>query len=132
MGDPPADRAQKFEATDPLTALVRLTLAAEPCGRTLKIFDGKQRYDLEFTPGVPAKTDGREQHLGLVGAIHCSVRFREVAGFKKKPPSERNQGLKRPIALRFAHLGAGGPWVISSATSETPLGAATITLQRVK
>jgi hypothetical protein len=132
MGEPPADRAQKLEAVDPLTALVRLNLAGEPCGRTLKVFDGKQRYDLEFTSGVAAKTDAREQHLGLTGAVHCFVRFREVAGFKKKPPAERNQGLKHPIVIGFAHLGAGGPWVISSASSETPLGAATITLQRVR
>jgi hypothetical protein len=64
--------------------------------------------------------------------VHCFVRFREVAGFKKKPPSERNQGLKHPIAIGFARVGANGPWVISSLSSETPLGAATIVLQRVK
>lgn len=132
MGDPAADRAQKLEATDPVTGVVRVALAAEPCGRILRVFDGKQRYDLDFTPGVAAKPDGREHRLGLTGAVHCTVRFREVAGFKKKPPSERNQGLKHPIAITFARVGANGPWVISAVASETPLGSATITLQRLK
>ena len=132
LGDPPADRAQKLEAIDPETGIVRVALATEPCGRTMKFFDGKQRYDLDFTPGVAARIDAREQRLGLSGAVHCSVRLREVAGFKKKPPSERNQGLKHPIAIAFARVGANGPWVISSLASETPLGSATIVLQRVK
>ncbi len=132
MGEPPADRAQKLEAVDPVTGVVRMALAAEPCGRTLKLFDGKQRYDLDFTPGSAARADAREQRLGLTGAVHCFVRFREIAGFKKKPPSERNQGLKHPIAVGFARVGVNGPWVVSSLSSETPLGAATVVLQRVK
>ena len=105
-------------------------LAAEPCGRTLRLFDGKQRYDLDFGPGAPAKTDAREQRLGLTHAVHCSVRFREVAGFKKKPPTERNQGLKHPIAIGFARVGENGPWVVSSAQANTPLGDATIPASR--
>ncbi|HEY3814847.1 MAG TPA: DUF3108 domain-containing protein [Caulobacteraceae bacterium] len=132
MGDPPADGTQKLEAVDPVTGVLRLALAAEPCGRTLKLFDGKQRYDLDFGPGSAARIDTRELRLGLSGAVHCSVRFREVAGFKKKPEAERNQGLKHPIAITFARAGANGPWVISSVSSQTPLGSATITLQRVQ
>ncbi|HWE47875.1 MAG TPA: DUF3108 domain-containing protein [Caulobacteraceae bacterium] len=132
MGDPPATSAQKLEAIDPVSGVVRVALAAEPCGRTLRFFDGKQRYDLDFTTGAQARPDAREQRLGLTHPVHCAVKFREVAGFKKKPPSERNQGLKHPIAVGFARVGANGPWVISSASSQTPLGAATITLQRVK
>ena len=132
MGDPPATLAQKLEATDPVTGVVRIALSAPPCGRTMRFFDGKQRYDLDFTAGADARPDAREQRLGLMSPVHCQVRFREVAGFKKKPPSERNQGLKHPIEIGFARVGAGGPWVVSSATSNTPLGDATILLQRLK
>jgi hypothetical protein len=134
-GDPPASRAERLEAVDPLTGLMRLTLAEAPgdlCRGTLKLFDGKQRYDLDFVARQPGVLNAREKRLGLTDPVRCQVRLREVAGFKKKPPAERNQGLKHPVLIGFAQLGAAGPWVISYLAAATPLGAATIELERVR
>jgi hypothetical protein len=135
LGEPPASRAQRLEAVDPLTALVRMALTedeAELCRGTVRFFDGKQRYDVDFLGRQTGGVSLREQRLGLTRPIHCQVRFREVAGFSKKPPGERNQGLKRPVTMGFAQVGRDGPWVISYMDAETPLGRARVELERVR
>lgn len=133
LGKPPATPAQKLEAVDPLTGLMRLALSdrqAQLCTGTLKFFDGKQRYDLTFSGrSLPAQS-AREKRLGLINPVRCAVTFREVAGFKPKPPEKRNQGLKN-TTITFAQVGANGPWVLSSLTGGTPLGQASIELTRV-
>ena len=136
LGQPPASRAQKLASTDPLTQLMRLTLAqarANPCGGDTRLFfDGKQLYALDFGAGV-AETEllSNQQRLGLANLVRCSVRFREVAGFKAKPAAQRNQGLKRAIDVTFGQVGTAGPWVLALIQAETPLGPAYIELRRI-
>lgn len=134
LGEPPASPAQKAEAVDPVTGLMRLALSdrqAQLCTGTLKFFDGKQRYDLVFSNRAASNPTTRERRLGLVNTIRCNVVYKEVAGFKKKPPAQRNQGLNKPIAIVFGQAGANGPWVMSSMTGSTPLGNAVIELSRL-
>ena len=131
MGDPPATREQKLEAADPLTILTRITLlppGQTPCQGVSQFYDGKQRYDVEFTYKGPAPPDDRERRLGLTGAVRCSLVYREVAGFKKKPADQRSQGLRRDVTIGLGRLGPGGPWVISFLRADTILGAAEIDL----
>ncbi len=135
LGEPPASPQQKLSAADPLTQLMRLTLGGsreKSCGRSYLFFDGKQLYALDFGPASDAPLSAREQRLGLSGAFHCDLRYREVAGFRKKPPSKKNQGLNRPIELEFARLGATGPLLITNLRADTPLGRASIDLARVQ
>lgn len=132
MGDPPASLAQKRESNDPLTQLLNVSLSGssrEICTGALKIFDGKQRYNLEFVDRTPTELSKREKDLGLKSAVQCRVLYKEVAGFKKKPPEKQNQGLKRPILITFARIGDAGPWVMSDVVAETPLGKARIELK---
>ena len=134
LGDPPATPQQKLSATDPLTALVRMTIGGsrvKTCNRSYLFFDGKQLYALDFGAPQDAPPSAKETRLGLVNHFRCDVRFREVAGFGKKPPDKRNQGLQRPINVDFAQVRAGGPWVISALHAETPLGWASIELTRL-
>ncbi len=122
LGHPPASRAQKLAAADPLTQLMRLTLNASrenTCGRTYHFFDGKQLYDLDFSGQRAAPPTSAEKRLGLVNHFRCDVTFREVAGFGAKPPKQRNQGLDHPINVDFAQVGPGGPWVLSSLHAKT-------------
>ncbi len=135
LGDPPASLPQKLASADPLTQLMRLTLEGsreKSCGRSYLFFDGKQLYALDFGPAADAMVNPRDQRLGLSGAFECDVRYREVAGFRKKPPGKRNQGLQHPIVLRFARLGGDGPLLITSLSAETPLGRASIDLERIQ
>lgn len=132
LGEPPATAAQKRAAADPLTQLLRMTLAdTAPCRGSRRYFDGKQLYDLSFTLAGPRALSSRERRLNLTAPVACAATFREVAGFKKKPEGARNQGLARPITAHFARVGPDGPWVISSLQAQTPLGRATIDLQRL-
>jgi hypothetical protein len=135
LGQPPASHAQKLASTDPLTQLMRLTLASAastPCGGGVRyFFDGKQLYALEFGAGAPAGLSDSDKRLGLSNPVRCAVHFREVAGFKAKPPEQRNMGLKRAIAVTFGQIAADGPWVIASIQTETPLGMAYINLSHI-
>jgi hypothetical protein len=131
MGDPPATREQKLEAADPLTILTRMTLlpsGEKPCQGVSQFYDGKQRYDVEYSYRGAATPDARERKLGITSAVRCSLTYREVAGFKKKPLDQRNQGLRRDVSVGLGRIGAGGPWVISFLRADTFLGAAEIDL----
>ncbi len=133
MGHPPASRAQKLEAVDPVTALLRVSLTdrqAQLCSGAWKFFDGKRRYNLVFSGRTASAPNAREAKLGLTEVVRCKVAYQEVAGFKRK--KEKNQGLRKPFDVSFARAGAGGPWVISSLTGSTPLGSAVIELARVR
>jgi len=137
LGQPPASHAQKLSSADPLTQLMRVTLAsarANPCGGDSHLFfDGKQLYALDFGAGV-AETEllTNQQHLGLSNLVRCSVRCREVAGFKAKPAAQRNQGLKRAIEVTFGQVGSGGPWVMALMQADTPLGPAYVELRHIR
>jgi len=131
MGDPPATRSQRLTAADPLTNFMHMTLANShegPCQGKARFFDGKQLYELDFSGPKPYRLDRREHQFGLVNPIRCNVRYVEIAGFKKKPPEDKNGGLHRPITTDWAQVGIGGPWVLSSLSAETPLGDAVIEL----
>ena len=132
LGDPPATTAQKLIAADPVTQLVRVTMAstrAGPCNGDTHYFDGKQYYQLELTPAGTGYLNDHARGLGLINPVRCTVKYREIAGFKPKPPEKRNGGLKGPISVVFGQLGANGPWVIAQMQAETPLGYANIALR---
>jgi len=134
MGDPPATRIQRVTAADPLTNFMRMTLASSrdgPCQGKARFYDGKQLYELDFSGPRPYRLDNREKRFGLVNPLRCSVRYSEVAGFKKKPVDDKSGGLRRPITTDWAQVGVGGPWVLSSLSAETPLGDAVIELARM-
>jgi Protein of unknown function (DUF3108) len=74
------------EALDPLTAVMMFTRAsgAAPCDRRMKIFDGKQRFDLILTPAGQQKVaEIRPSGQPGVGFV-CKVRYVPIAGYKKK------------------------------------------------
>ena len=135
MGDPPATRAQRVAAADPLTEFMRMTLSSSregPCQGKARFYDGKQLYDLDFSGPQPYRLDSRERRFGLVNPLRCHVRYTEVAGFKKKSADQKNGGIQRPIATDWAQIGIGGPWVLSSLSAETPLGDAVIELAHIR
>jgi hypothetical protein len=133
MGHPPATRAQKLESTDPLTQLMRLALAEQPCTGSARIFDGKQRYNLNMTRAGDGRLDAAQTAMGLQNPIRCQARYEKVAGFKlDKSDAEKDAVGLRDMTMDFARLGADGPWVISSLTIDTGLGPAQLRLARMK
>lgn len=134
LGDPPASPAQKLAAADPLTQLIRIALApAEtgPCDGDTRYFDGKQLYDLDLVLDGAGALSGRARAVGLVNPVRCIVRYHEIAGFKHKPASKRDQGVG-DIAVTFGQVGRNGPWVIALMEADTKLGLARIELHSAR
>ncbi len=133
LGDPPASRDQRLAAADPLTQLMRITLATpmRPCEGAPRLFDGKQLYELAFSGARADAPDDDLRALGVTQLVRCSVRYHEIAGFKKKPEAKRNGGLKGPISIAFGQMGQDGPWVLTDIRADTPIGPADIALRRV-
>jgi hypothetical protein len=95
FADPPYDTAkypvsdaQKREAVDPMSAITLVLTGvtanrANPCGTTAPVFDGRRRYDIEFTY---LKDEPVTLPDGLFrGTAHlCQLHYRQIAGFKPK------------------------------------------------
>jgi hypothetical protein len=131
MGEPPANEAQKRSAFDPVLQLVRIMVVQNPrgpCDGEHRFFDGKQLYSLELTPSGTGDLSDRAVRLGLNNPVRCTVTYHEIAGFKRKAPGKRDQGLGQ-IGVVFAQYGAKGPWLIASMEAPTQLGAAHIDLR---
>jgi hypothetical protein len=91
FGHPAATPAQRLEGMDPLSAVVNLTLGAgatadNPCGAPIRIFDGKQRYDvkLSFAGRLAYKSAAYKGP-----AIKCDAQYVEIAGFREKSEKQR-------------------------------------------
>lgn len=90
-GFPATTPPQKLEAVDPLTAILSLTLRlratpSNPCGGPLRVFDGKQRYDLRLR--YSARLDW-DTGVYKGPAIKCDVDYVEIAGFDPKSAEQR-------------------------------------------
>ncbi|HET7335650.1 MAG TPA: DUF3108 domain-containing protein [Rhizomicrobium sp.] len=84
----PVTEKQKREGLDPMSAIAAVITgvtvdAKNPCGTVAPVFDGRRRYNVEFTyiRDVPQKLDN-----GLyAGTAHlCQIHYRQIAGFKQK------------------------------------------------
>jgi hypothetical protein len=73
----PVTKAQLKHVLDPLSGVMALSLGniAKPCEQRLPIFDGKQRFDVVFSP------TGRSE--GNRGGQICHVRLVPISGHKK-------------------------------------------------
>ncbi len=126
----PVTDAQKRGTLDPLSGLVFSLsgvshTADKPCGETVRVFDGRRRYDIELTykGQDKVKTDG-----GYSGpAVKCTVVYKQIAGFKPN----LNKGKSIPVITTwFAPMesDSGGPvkrfMVPVKIMTETPYGVA--------
>lgn len=125
MGDPAASAAQRREAVDSLTAIVSLISAApeDACSQTLKIFDGRARYNLNLSPA------GAE-HIKVAGyrgtATKCTIAYKRVAGFEKK--KDEKPLFDRPVSIWFAPT-SNGLIAPAKVTVDSNWGPITITLK---
>jgi hypothetical protein len=90
---------------DPLSAILAVTrtAGAEPCGRKVAVFDGKQRFDINLVPrgreaieGAPAGSEG----------IVCRIKYVPVAGYRKTPETK---AMAQNANIEVAFRPVGGP-----------------------
>lgn len=125
----PVTDEQKRGTLDPLSGIVFSLsgvsqTSSKPCGDTVRVFDGRRRYDIEL------KFEGKDtlKSEGYSGpAIKCSVTYKQIAGFK--PNLNKGKALP-PITAWFASVDSttGGPVksfiVPVKIMTETPYGVA--------
>jgi hypothetical protein len=116
----PVTQEQLRNVLDPLSGVMALSLGdiANPCDRRLPIFDGKQRFDLVFTP---AGRSGADQV--------CRVRLVPISGHKKGQGADSVISGNIEVVLRpIAKANIVIPYRV---TVPTIIGAAVLTSEQV-
>jgi len=115
---------------DPISALllpVRNTTAS-PCDRSLPLFDGRRRYDLQLREdGMMEMNDAEGGYNGP--AMRCTVGMLPVAGYERKTLIKL---LAREDSIRvwLAPLEGTDVWVPVRMTLRTPFGGAVMRATR--
>lgn len=115
----PVTQAQLRNVLDPLTGVMSLSVGdtAHPCERRLPIFDGRQRFDLVFTPAgnpVPPTVDQV-----------CHVKMVPISGYK---PGEGSESvLKGTIEVILRPVPLANIVIPYRVTVPTIVGAAVLT-----
>lgn len=126
----PVTDEQKRGTLDPLSGIVYslsgVSVSAEkPCGDTVRVFDGRRRYDIELKFDGQDKVKTEDGYSGP--AVKCIVTYKQLAGFKPN----LNKGKALPVITAwFATMetAAGGPvkkFVVPvKIMTDTPYGVA--------
>lgn len=113
---------------DPLSAVMALSRSAgnNPCGRTISVFDGRQRFDLMLSfrrqeRVIEARPSGQP---GI--AFVCRVRYIPIAGYRM---TEETQHMATAPGLEVAlrPVPTANLFVPYQITIPTPAGSATLT-----
>lgn len=112
---------------DPLTAIMAMTHtdAANPCGHTYAIFDGKQRFDLDLV-------FARQQPLAGTREIQqvCRVKYHPIAGYAPTPETSALANSDE-IEIAFRPVPQAHLMLPQSISVPTPVGQVQITLAGV-
>ena len=94
----PVPIALQQETVDPLTAT--LTALASQCRGTVRVFDGRRRYDMELTDLGQADVPPSRGAVYAGTGRHCRTEMRTIAGFWRAEPrhDERPARLESWIA----------------------------------
>ena len=109
----PVSEEQKLRTLDPLSGIVYslagISITAQkPCGETVRVFDGRRRYDVELT--FVGKADVSSS--GYSGeTIKCLMQYKQVAGFK---PNLNNGNALPTITVWFATFQTKEPGPVKS------------------
>jgi hypothetical protein len=135
--DPPYDVSrfpvtdeQKANTLDPLSGIIYSVAgvsvtADKPCGDTVRVFDGRRRYDVELTYVGKDNVSASGGYSGP--AIKCEMRYKQIAGFK---PNLTKNNVLPTITVWFASFPTKEPGPVKSflvavkLIAETPFGAA--------
>lgn len=121
----PVTNSHRRNVLDPLAGMVApapagALTAANGCGQTVPIFDGRSRYDIALNP---VRTETIEVGGRDIDAVVCSVRFQPIAGVRA---SARGNG-SRPVNVWLAPIGDGRLMAPVQIVGETRFGTMRIT-----
>jgi hypothetical protein len=137
--DPPQDRdpervpiteEHQRNVLDPMTAsLVRMpangdVLSPEACERTLAVFDGRLRYDLQFAFKRMDKVKAKKGYAGPV--VVCATYFLPIAGFVPSRTAIKYLSKQREMEVWLAPIAGTRILVPIRAQGPTPIGQAVL------
>jgi len=104
----PVTDADRRDVTDPLSAVLIVTklgggtLAASDCNRTLKIFDGRRRYNLALSYAHMDKVAIDHGYSGPI--LVCGVVLQPIAGYRSDSMIVKYVAGRRNMELWFAPI----------------------------
>lgn len=114
--------------TDPISAtLIKADSPQDVCSRTLKIYDGQMRVNLQLAYASAGPVSGYDGD-----AVTCSANFVPVSGYRTNNRSVTYLRDRAKISVSFAPLGETGVYAPVRATVSTTLGTVTVTARRTK
>lgn len=124
----PVAKDQLARVADPISAtLVRADSPDAVCGRTLRVFDGAMRADLQLT----ATGSGEASIPGYEGqTVTCSAKFIPIAGYRKGHRSIEYLKNASAIAIAFAPIGTTGVYAPIEASVSTQIGTIRVRAER--
>jgi hypothetical protein len=100
------------------------TLSKEACQRTVAIFDGRMRYDLQF---AFKRMDAVKADKGYSGqVVVCAVYFLPIAGYIPSRATIKYISKQRDIEVWLAPIAGTRVLVPIRAQSPTPIGQAVL------
>ncbi|MCB1493722.1 MAG: DUF3108 domain-containing protein [Rhodobiaceae bacterium] len=128
----PIEKKHKVDVIDPLSATILPgpakgpLIGPESCDRTLRIFDGRERFDVTLTSVGLGKVEAQEKG-GYAGAvIVCRVDYKPIAGHRRDDPLVEKWSKTGAIEVWFAPLLEANALVLYRVQVPTPLGSAVI------
>ena len=130
--DPPEGKvdvlpSQQRNTQDPISALlVPVAGTDNPCDRTIRVFDGKRRYDVKLTKDEETRITTRNH--GYSGpAIVCKASFAPKTGVERKKFTQMLERDRR-TEVWLAPLEKGRYYLPVKLVMQTPIGGAVLEL----
>ncbi|HEY7229622.1 MAG TPA: DUF3108 domain-containing protein [Pseudolabrys sp.] len=126
----PITEAQQHNVLDPMTAsMVRMpgngeVLSPEACQRTVAVFDGRLRYDLQFAFKRIETVKAKKGYTGQV--VVCAAYFSPVAGFIPSRTAIKYLAKQRDMEVWLAPIAGTRVLVPYRAQGPTPIGQAVL------
>jgi len=122
----PLTEAHRRSIVDPMSAaLIRVQgnddpVGPEACRRTLPVFDGRMRFDLQLSFNRFEKVEAEKSYQGQV--VVCRVRFVPVAGHVPDRPAIKYLAAAQDIEMWLAPIAGTRVVVPYKVSIPTPLG----------
>jgi hypothetical protein len=126
----PITEAHQHNVLDPMTAsLVRVfgngdVVSPEACARTLAVFDGRLRYDVQFAFKRMETVKAKKGYAGPV--VVCAAYFSPVAGFIPSRTAIKYLSKQREMEVWLAPIAGTRVLAPYRAQSPTPIGQAVL------
>ncbi len=130
-GHVPLQQVHLKNVYDPMSALIKLTLSEGEaldrriCNKTMRLFDGKERYDIAFKYKSVKVAEIGHKKLSKAKSYVCSLKYIPVSGHKQSDKTKKYMANAEAIEVWFAPSEKAGIYIPHMINVPTPFGANT-------